>query len=171
MNRLVIQKIHFESFIESVSSFKSFTLPRKILHFFFLCLLLFWSVLKNQHFKDQLYVWLYFLKNILSYLVCITSKVRNIHQIANFLRSEIMFSIPLAILHFLIRGYKRSIQLQISNLSSVLSASLCQSDWIELRLIFMHILNIKHTMAKYFIMIISTFLKWYSILPQPIMFY
>lgn len=95
----------------------------------------------------------------------------NIYQIANFLRSEIMFSISLEILYFLIRGYKQSIQLQISNLSSVLGLSLCQSDWIELCLIFIHILNIKHTIAKCFIMIISTFLKWYSIFPQSIVFY
>lgn len=50
----------------------------------------------------------YFLKNILNYSVCVTSKDWNIHQIANFLRSEIMFSVPLAILCFLIRGYKQS---------------------------------------------------------------
>ena len=49
-----------------------------------------------------------FLKNILNYLVCKTSKGWNIHQIADFLRSEIMFSIPLEILCFLIRGHKQS---------------------------------------------------------------
>lgn len=54
----------------------------------------------------------------------------NIYQIANFLRSEIMFSISLAILYFLIRGYKQSIQLQISNLSSVLGLSLCP-EWLN----------------------------------------
>lgn len=50
-----------------------------------------------------------FKKNILNYAVCVTSKGWNIHQIANFLRSQIMFSIPLAILCFLIRGYKQQL--------------------------------------------------------------
>lgn len=108
---------------------------------------------------------LLFKKNTLSYLVCITSKGWNIHQIANFLRSESMFSIPLAILQFLIRGYKQSIQLQILNLSKFL-VYLC-ARVIELS----YTLNIKQTTAKCFIMIISTFLKWYSILPQSIVFY
>ena len=76
-NTAYVQTYVYSAFLKLDGFFPSF------------CLLLLWSLLKNQHFKDQLCVWLYFLKNILNYLVCKTSKGWNIHQIADFLRPSL----------------------------------------------------------------------------------
>lgn len=111
---------------------KNIPFPFSLCCSFHLC----WIKKKSPYCKDQLCLWLSFLKKYVELLVCITSEGWNIHQIANFPRSEIMFFIPLEILCIFIEDLQtkqllNSCSFRVSNSSSLLNliSVLEQSSW------------------------------------------